>query len=243
MARTERAAPGAAEAAGPEKRRLYEAVFDTLAREILCRTLPEGAGLPPDAQLSERFGVSRTVVREALQHLATLRLVDVRHGAGTFVNPRSRWNLIDRDLLRLMEETRTIDLLADDLRGVRRMLEAEAARLAAHHATDAEIAAIGAVVERMFAEDLDLEEDLGLNRTFHRGIVEAAHNQVLLGLYDLLTGALHVTMNEYRGGKSAEAKSLANITHRLIWESLRDRDAETARAAMVTHLRGRGRVE
>lgn len=241
MTNTDLAAPGRGEPAVAEKRRLYETVFDTLACEILRQVLPAGAALPPDGQLCDRFAVSRTVVREALQHLATLRLVDVRHGAGTFVNPRSRWNLIDRDLLRLMEETETIGLLAEDLRGVRRMLEAEAAGLAARHATMEEIAAIGVVVERMFAPDLGTEEDLHLNIDFHRMIAEASHNQILIGLYGLLTGVLSATMNARRERQSPEAKYLSNATHRLIWEALRDRDAQDARAAMITHLHGPSR--
>ena len=71
-------------------RRLHEHVVDALVRGIVTGELPTGSALPPEPEMSARFGVSRSVVREAMRVLDGKGLIDVRHGSGTRVTEPSR---------------------------------------------------------------------------------------------------------------------------------------------------------
>jgi len=68
-------------------------VAEGLTEWILDETLPPGGLLPAEGELAIRFGVSRTVIREAIRSLASYRLVRIRHGVGSYVNPREAWDV------------------------------------------------------------------------------------------------------------------------------------------------------
>jgi len=224
------------------KRRLYESIFRDIARDIISGKLKAGETLPTVPQLCERFSVSRTVIREALQHLGSIGLVDVRHGAGTFVAGPDKWDLLNPSLLQFLGEIGTIEFLIDDLLEIRRMFEVEAVTLAASRATPSDISALEELVARMYAPDVTPEQDVELNLEFHSMIVTASHNRFLIGLREQLRGALSVMVSARQRAADPELRTVSNAMHRQILEGIRERRPDRARAAMEAHVQGAERT-
>lgn len=212
------------------KTKVYAEVAAQIQRLIADGRLKPGDKLPPERELAEVFGVSRSSVRDAIRVLEMQRLVEPRHGDGTVV----REIPIDR-LIRPLADALTAskDLVAD-LFDMRRMLEPPLARAAAFRATDEDIEALRQVVarqtERVKAGQIALEED----NEFHYLIATAAKNQVVLRTVDVLMELLRDSRVRSLQGHGRAEKSLDG--HRRILEAIRRRDAEAAALAMRRHI-------
>jgi DNA-binding FadR family transcriptional regulator len=112
-------------------RNFHSYVINEVGRAIVAGVMPVGTSLPNDAEMMDRFGVSRTVLREALKTLEAKGLVEARAKVGTRVLPQSRWNLFDRQILAWKLESGPTDAFLQDFRIVRERLEVLSARLAA----------------------------------------------------------------------------------------------------------------
>src|SRR5947208_1262842 len=111
--------------------RFASVVVEEIMHQIVGSELAAGSILPTEPALGERFGFSRTVVREALKQLEARGLVRIEQGRGTTVQPRDSWNLLDSLVIRTaLTYDRDLHLL-DDLIRVRRLLEGDMARTAA----------------------------------------------------------------------------------------------------------------
>ncbi len=220
------------------KRRLHEAVFEELACDILNNTLAPGVALPGDQVLSARFGVSRTVIREAIQGLAGVGLVDVRHGAGTYVNDRDHWDVLDPQLLQLIGRTGAISVLIDDLLDIRRMFEVEAVTLAARRATAEDVQVLEALVARMKDPATGDAEHADLNLDFHSAIVQASHNRILRGLREQLRGVLSVMVNARQRQADQGMRIVSTTMHQMILDAIKEKRPDRAQAVMQAHLQG-----
>jgi DNA-binding FadR family transcriptional regulator len=128
---------------------LARAVTAELVGRIVRGVHPPGAPLPPEPALCETFGVSRTVIREAVKILQEKGLVQVRQGSGTTVTPPTRWNMLDELVLgATIEEDESLAVL-DDLVVTRRLLESDMANVAARLATADAVDRLRALVDRM----------------------------------------------------------------------------------------------
>ncbi|MDP3264299.1 MAG: FadR/GntR family transcriptional regulator [Tabrizicola sp.] len=114
-------------------RNFHSYVINEVGRAIVSGNMPVGSSLPGDAEMMDRFGVSRTVLREALKTLEAKGLVEARAKVGTRVLPQSRWNLFDRQILSWKLESGPSPAFLVAFRAVRQSLEVQAARLAAVH--------------------------------------------------------------------------------------------------------------
>jgi DNA-binding FadR family transcriptional regulator len=114
-------------------RNFHSYVINEVGRAIVAGEMPVGSSLPGDAEMMDRFGVSRTVLREALKTLEAKGLVEARAKVGTRVLPQSRWNLFDRQVLAWKLESGPPAAFLASFQIVRQSLEVEAARLAAQH--------------------------------------------------------------------------------------------------------------
>lgn len=114
-------------------RNFHSYVINEVGRAIVAGEMPVGSVLPGDAEMMGRFGVSRTVLREALKTLEAKGLVEARAKVGTRVLPQSRWNLFDRQVLAWKLESDPSPAFLASFQVVRKSLEVEAARLAARH--------------------------------------------------------------------------------------------------------------
>ena len=117
-------------------RRLATALVEDLVDRVVGGEPPEGATLPIEPVLCETFGVSRTVVREAVKSLETMRLVRVQQGQGTTVRPFADWDLLNPLVLAAVVRHDAENAILEDLVDVRRALEAQMAGQAAIRATE-----------------------------------------------------------------------------------------------------------
>lgn len=192
MATPPRSAPGRR----PPAPGLHAGVLDALGAEIVSGAAPEGSVLRID-RLDERFGVSRSVVREAVRVLSAMGLVETRRRVGVLVQPRSAWNVFDPTVIRwrLDGPGREEQLLS--LGELRRAVEPVAAGLAAARATGEQCARMAAAVMEMQvqAKAQDLVAYLAADQDFHRALLEASGNEMLAALAgvvdEVLAGRTH----------------------------------------------------
>lgn len=215
-----------------ERTRLSDQIYGRVFDEIASGRYAVGDRLPTEMEISEAWGVSRPVVREALLRLRADGLVVSHQGLGTFVStqpaPRIRTFARAQDVpsyLRCQE--------------VRIALESDAARLAALRRTPEQLEAIVEAHET-FAKSvregrMTAEEDLA----FHARIVEAAGNdvypQVLATIHGTLLGFMRLTLSLTRTASRERGERVLD-EHRAILDAIRDGDGELARTAMAFHL-------
>jgi DNA-binding FadR family transcriptional regulator len=192
--------------------------------------------LPDETALSEQYGVSRTVVREAIKVLASKGLVETRPKVGTQVRPRRYWNLLDSDVLAWRYEVGPDEGFLEDLNEVREIIEPAGAALAAERATTDEVTDILAWCDKMedtAAEDGD--DYIDADMAFHTAILDACHNDLLAQLSDTITMALRLSR---RLTVSVPGSSLAAMpAHRAAAHAIRDREPRAAESAMRELLR------
>ncbi|MGC4104772.1 MAG: FadR/GntR family transcriptional regulator [Thermomicrobiales bacterium] len=215
--------------------RLADAIINDLGGEILRGDLAEGQLLPPEPQLSERFGVSRTVVREAIKRLQSLGLIEVRHGIGTIVLGHAAWDDLDPDLIRIRADAGLIGDLAEDLFAIRRTVEVEVAGLAAQLRDDADLIRLASTVEAMRAPGITPESYTDLDIAFHDVLLDAARNRLLAKMMQPVNqirriGSLITT------GSMQRVIPDSIVGHERILAAVAAGDPDRARAEMADHL-------
>ncbi|SDP21870.1 DNA-binding transcriptional regulator, FadR family [Pedococcus dokdonensis] len=175
---------------------LHESVLDALGRDIVSGATPVGSVVRID-QLDDRFGVSRSVVREAVRVLSSMGLVETRRRLGVRVLPAAQWNVFDPRVIRWRLDGPDREDQLVSLGELRRGFEPVAAELAADRATPDQCGAMAAAVMRMtvHAKSGDLEAYLEADKDFHRTMLEASGNEMLAALAtvvgEVLSGRTH----------------------------------------------------
>jgi GntR family transcriptional regulator, galactonate operon transcriptional repressor len=159
------------------RRGVHGQTVELIARRILAGEIAEGATLNIVA-LQEELDVSLTALREALKVLTAKGIVDARQKRGTFVRPRTDWNLLDGDVIRWQFADGPGQHLLDQLHEVRSIVEPAAARLAAVRATADDLAVLDAALEEMSAAT-DPAAEIRADLIFHRALLAATHNELL----------------------------------------------------------------
>lgn len=212
---------------------LKERVIRQLTRSIEQGVLRPGDQLPSERDLSEDLGVSRGTVREAVQFLQVLGLVEIRHGSGTFVR-------LAKDSNDLREEWREWTIRhaerIHDLLEIRKGLEPFAAELAAERAGEGELAAMEEAVARMEAilESPDVAALVQADLAFHHALCAGAGNTALSEFADALGEQLVPERGAIWNIPGRPAKSL--VEHRAICDAVRAGDSGRARRAVLEHL-------
>ena len=202
----------------------------------VCAMIERGALRPGDRLDSERglalhVGVSRTSVRAGLRWLAAMGVVQTRRGAGTFITDGPP--TLVSEPLRLVAALHGLDL--GGLFEVRRVLEAGTASLAAERATPEQIATLSDEVTGMYSALHDPQTFLDYDLRFHRAVATAANNPMLGAIIE----AVAALFFEQRRATIERAHNLRESAdmHRKIYQAIRSRDPEAARAAMDEHVR------
>lgn len=212
---------------------LTEQVSGALQAQIRAGEMAPGDRLPTESQLAESFGVSRTVVREAIARLRSDGLIESRQGAGMFV-ARSSLGVP----FRIGPSGLSSPAAVAEIMELRMGVECEAAALAAERATDAQLQAIqralDSVREAVERGGDGVDEDLG----FHRAIVRATGNSRYI---DLGTFLEHYVRDQLlvtrRNTTRAGGVGLIQAEHQKIFDAIARRDPEAARTASREHLR------
>lgn len=210
---------------------LYEAVSEQLLAAIREADLQPGAKIPSERELGERFGVSRTVIREAIRHLAAKGVLVVITGSGVQVADVGHEGVSESLDLYLRQRG---SLTPQALYEVRDTIETRTSALAAERATEVQVAALFALCDQMSDALSDAERASRADVEFHRGIAEATGNDLFLVLVDSI-GDVMYQMRRATLGDAARGR-VAVDAHRRIAEAIASRDPEAARRAMADHL-------
>ena len=216
--------------------KLSQSVVRQIELLILRGILRPGERLPSERDLSDRFGVSRPSLRDAVAELSARGLLISRPGAGIFV-AEVLGSAFSAPLIQLFasHEEAVFDCLA-----FRRDMEGLAAARAARLGSDTDLQVIGAILQRMEAahQKHDPADEAALDVAFHMAIIEASHNVVMLhmmrSMYDLLREG--VFYNRQTMFKTRATRDQLLDQHRRILQALNARQPEAAQAAVVDHL-------
>jgi DNA-binding FadR family transcriptional regulator len=214
---------------------LVNEVVESLAASIREGAIQSGVKLPTESEIMARFDVSRTVVREAISRLQANRLVETRHGVGTFaLAPQSSGNFQIADV----DFATVADVIA--LLELRISLETEAAGLAAQRRTDANLQAMQAMLDA-FQKSIEEDSDaVPSDFAFHMEVAKATGNRHFADLMTYL-GTMIIPRTRINTASSAPEGRLAYLRrvhgeHEYIFNAIRNQDVDSARAAMRTHL-------
>jgi GntR family transcriptional regulator, transcriptional repressor for pyruvate dehydrogenase complex len=221
-------APNAKLALSPvTRRKLTETVAEQLLQAI--RELPPGTRVPSERELTRELGVGRSTVREALNGIAMLGIVEIRHGQGVFVTEAAT-------------ESEPSAITAALERGVtnefieaRLLVEVEVARLAARRRTDEDLARLEAALQEQEARLRgDVGELVNVAASFNVLLAECAHNDLLRAMIQSF-----VALMVERGPRVYQLDGFGEWDiqeHRGLYEAVRDRDADRAARLMREHI-------
>jgi GntR family transcriptional repressor for pyruvate dehydrogenase complex len=200
---------------------------------IVSGELSPGMRLPPEKELSERLGLSRNSLREAVKSLEIIRVLDVRRGDGTYVTSLEPALLLEAMsfVVDLHQDRSVLEVFA-----VRRLLESHAAELAATRISADTIASLQASLAAATHSD-DVEALVAHDIQFHRAISEASGNSYLAGMLDALSSAT-ARARVWRGITEEGAVQRTLEEHSAILSALTTGDPDLARAAVVVHVAG-----
>jgi DNA-binding FadR family transcriptional regulator len=196
------------------------------------RKIAPGARLPAEPELADMFGVSRTVVREAMQTLQATGTIRIEQGRGTFLaenplaQPFSVWAT--------MNTHRVGELFA-----VRSILEAEAASLAAGNRTKADLSRMKAALDagQDGVDSVDWRATMAADVEFHRAVTQAAGLALLREMLEVAIPVwIDMTADVARERRRAERLQLTLDEHRAVYDAIKSGDGDAARNAIRAHL-------
>lgn len=187
-----------------------------------------GDRLPNETELANRFGISRTTLREAIRILSVRGMVEVRHGIGTFVADQiplqSDYGF--QDLAHLKVDVR-------DLFEARLIFEPEVAALAVQRASNSEMEELLSIEQKIQTGYKNGEDVSEYDRQFHNALVKCAHNPFLEQIIHIINDAIKnflmiIALNEVQEVVAAD--------HRYIMEFVKRRDPVGVKSAMKVHI-------
>ena len=214
------------------RRNTYELVADRLVTLIGTRELKPGDPLPTERELTQAYGVGRSSVREALRMLESQGVI-TPGAKGTFVvaSVANPLNSSYRLLLTLDEDADVHDIFE-----LRRILECEAAALAAERRRKKHLAEMDEAIEEMEAglEEPSGDRYIDADLRFHIAVAEATGNRLVLHSMEAVRGVIRRALMTIFLVPNSPERSLEQ--HRAIRAAIGDRDADRARKEMRSHL-------
>ncbi|SOB86424.1 DNA-binding transcriptional regulator, FadR family [Sphingomonas guangdongensis] len=211
-------------------RRLRGAVAQQLGIAIVGGAIGPGERLTGEIEHAALLEVSRSAYREAVQVLAAKGLVESRTKAGTRVLPRSRWNLLDPDVLAWAFAGEPDPGFTQDLFELRAVVEPAAARLAAIRRTAEDVAALHAALHRMRRHTLATEAGRAADRAFHDAVLQATRNDALISLSASIGAAVKWTTQYKQRLRALPRDPIPD--HARVSDAIAAGDAAAAEAAM-----------
>ena len=212
---------------------LTDRVCEALTQLINGKGFPPGSRLPSEMKMAGRFGVSRTVVREAVSRLKSEGLVESRQGSGVFVRAENTDApfRIDPNVMASIESVLHVVEL-------RKVLEGEIAALAARRRSREQMAAIKLALKRIDSDVRAGSDGVEADIAFHRSIAEATGNPHFLALIQFLSKFLRKATQTTRGIEATQASLSQQVKdeHLAIVDAISRQDGEAARAAARLHM-------
>lgn len=217
-------------------KKIYEQIVDQIGLLVAEGQLKPGDRLPSERELVERFQVSRASIREAISALEMMGLIEVRAGEGTYIRQVNIDSVVAPLAWMLFIEKDT-DL---ELYEVRKILEVQAAGIAAERAQKEEIRDMHEALEVM---RMDLEIDrLGeeADHHFHFAIARATHNKILIRLMNTISDTMRKTLKSSRSKLYEDRTTPERLyrEHCSIYEAIKNRNVLESQKLMLDHLVG-----
>jgi DNA-binding FadR family transcriptional regulator len=197
-----------------------------LGRRIVAGTIEEGTLIDDEASLTERYQVSRVVIRDAVKILVGKGLLDVRRGIGTRVKPRSQWVLWDDDILAWHISAPPNKEVIRQLMDIRLAFEPKAARWAAERATPEALAEIESACTGMELEQGSVEKFIIADALFHRSVLRAARNDYLTAMEGVIYSALLISVQLTNQDPRKNSSSVS--FHRDVYQAIADNNGVLA---------------
>jgi GntR family transcriptional repressor for pyruvate dehydrogenase complex len=212
-----------------KKESVRSQVFRQLRDQILRRQWPPGSKIPSESELCRGMRVSRVSIREGIQRLASLGILETRHGEGTFVSELKGETYFNSLIpLLALGETELFHVLE-----YRLIVEKGTAALAAERATDHDLVDLEGVYERMVHYQQNVAEFAKADLEFHLVLAKATGNSVLIKVNNVLHGVLGISMeNIVRTLGMQDGLHY----HRLLIDAIQARDRKAAEALMEEHV-------
>jgi GntR family transcriptional repressor for pyruvate dehydrogenase complex len=200
---------------------------------ILSGELKPGDRLPPENQLSEALGLSRSSLREAVKALEIIRVLDVRRGDGTYVTSLTPSLLLDAMsfVVDIHQDASVLELFE-----VRRILEPAAAALATPRVTAADVQHLRGLLTQVDGTT-SVDDLVAHDIVFHRHICELSGNAYLTRLLDTLSGST-LRARVWRGLTEDGSVERTLTEHRAIVDALESGDAGLVSAQVTVHVSG-----
>jgi GntR family transcriptional repressor for pyruvate dehydrogenase complex len=214
-----------------------QALSDTVAQQLLKQidkgTFARGGKLPTEAVLAEQFGVSRTVIREAISRLKNEGVVEPRQGSGVFIAAHGAIRPLRIDYAEAVEAGSVLQILA-----LRRAIEAEVASEAAMRRSDADMMSIDAALARIDEAAAEGHDGVAEDVAFHRAIAVATGNPYFLKTLTFLNQYLEAGTVITRRNESLREDFSRQVRdeHAAIVAAIRAGDPMAARNAARTHM-------
>jgi DNA-binding FadR family transcriptional regulator len=210
--------------------------LDLLGEAIVAGRYLPGTSIPPEPTLCDEFGVSRTVVREAVKSLVAKGLVTTGPKVGTRVTAQALWNWFDPDVVAWQTKAGLTREFLRDVQELRRVLEPAAVRLAAERATSEDIGQI----EAAYAGMKDAIEHGGdyvkHDLQFHQGLLRACHNRMVVQMSNALAALLRTSFEIATSRPDGPASSLP--LHRAVLDAVIARAPHKAEKASLVLIDG-----
>jgi GntR family galactonate operon transcriptional repressor len=214
-----------------QRRGIFGYFVHDLGRRIVGGQYPQGATLPNEPELVAQFGISRTVVREAMKCLAGKGLVEIKTRVGTRVRDRASWHHTDKDVMVWYYETGPSLEFMKAVKDLRLVLEPEASARAAVRGTPDEIARVGAAYQIMVDTVGNTDANSDADLEFHTAIFAATHNMVYAQLIDILAIAIYANRVLSTASDVAEDQKSSLPAHKAIYDAIAAHDPVAALAA------------
>lgn len=212
---------------------------EELAASILAAVVdgryPTGAMLPPEADLAEKYRMSRLTVREAVRILRSQGVVEIRRGRGTYVNSPGQWTSLEA-LVAFQTHQDGQDGVAEKLLEARRLVEIGAAQLAAVHRTKEDLDQLRACIEEMRSghERADVDLFVEADIAFHDVIMRASGNLFVPFMFEPFGELLVHTRRQTSAVPAIQSNAIGQ--HEQILEALTAGDPGMCRRAMESHM-------
>jgi DNA-binding FadR family transcriptional regulator len=210
--------------------RLHGTIARDLALRILSGRHKPGYVLENEIAASERLGVSRTAYREAVRILGAKGLVHSKPKVGTRVSDPKEWQLLDSDVLSWLFRDNPDEKLLEDLFELRKMVEPQAAELAATRRSADQLELMGRALADMGKYTLATEEGREADRLFHSTLLQASNNAFLISLTSGIAAAIHWTTEFKYRDNTLPRNPLPDHEH--VFSAIAARNVKRAHKAM-----------
>lgn len=209
--------------------KLAESVAEQLLAEIRGKGLAPGTRIPSERELMNALGVGRSTIREAINGLAMLGVLEIRHGQGAFVADPSAGASLPRAIQAALSRGVTVDLFE-----ARELVEVHTARLAATRRTAADLQQLQQTLDEHERAIADGKSTVEPSVNFHTQLADAAHSEVLASFvrsFDAVLTERGIELDRQAGFRTWELEQ-----HRRIFQAVRDGAPEVAAERMREHL-------